>query len=557
MLADLDLALKKPLELVQKLYRDGGSSLDSFEDRVESTFSTLLNDARTQLPAITSLSKPSSLPPQGSLVRFRGMVQDTGYGGELYRALGSKNEVLMYGAEETDAGASTGQEDYSKLRERQVFYVVSVPGETRWVKQRLDGASDDDLESGLRNLSIAPCSEPSSSMLHKIPLPSEPHFGLIVKVYGDFGDKMRSTDVYDFVGILGETTMSSGLDAFDSDEASSSQPAVPALHVISALPPSTPIALPPAAESSTDEDVRRELVEYLARAVGGDLDAAQWILLALVARIHTRHASGLALGALSLNLAVPPAFSPDARDALPTILSELVPTLASLSPTISSLNDPKSRFAPRSRDESLDSGLLQLPKGTTVCVDMRGIAEGKLQDSGVRNLRSLATTIAQQKLAYEFPFSSFELDTDLNFILLSEGKAILPTDCVVYVEPKQMRSSTDEALAAPSREQLDRYRSFLSCAKHASFTIPPEMSDVIQHDFVERRQASQGGEGMTQEDLLFRMTASRLLALSRGKTALDRDSWIETAELDERRKDRVPDVVRKAAKAAKQGAVAA
>lgn len=44
----------------------------------------------------------------------------------------------------------------------------------------------------------------------------------------------------------------------------------------------------------------------------------------------------------------------------------------------------------------------------------------------MRNLRHLATAITQQKLAYEFPYSSFELDTDLNFVLLSEGKAILP-----------------------------------------------------------------------------------------------------------------------------------
>lgn len=46
--------------------------------------------------------------------------------------------------------------------------------------------------------------------------------------------------------------------------------------------------------------------------------------------------------------------------------------------------------------------------------------------AGVRNLRHLATAITQQKVSYEFPYSSFELDTDLNFVLLSEGKAILP-----------------------------------------------------------------------------------------------------------------------------------
>jgi len=52
MLADLDLALKQPLQLVQKLYNEGGSTLDGFEDRVQSTFSTLLNDARDQVSSL-------------------------------------------------------------------------------------------------------------------------------------------------------------------------------------------------------------------------------------------------------------------------------------------------------------------------------------------------------------------------------------------------------------------------------------------------------------------------------------------------------------------------
>lgn len=73
------------------------------------------------------------------------MVQDTGYGTELYRAVGdtSRDQVLMYGLEETETPGAGGSastppasvQDYSNLRERQVFYVVSPPGETKWVKR--------------------------------------------------------------------------------------------------------------------------------------------------------------------------------------------------------------------------------------------------------------------------------------------------------------------------------------------------------------------------------------------------------------------------------------
>lgn len=150
----------------------------------------------------------------------------------------------------------------------------------------------------------------------------------------------------------------------------------------------------------------------------------------------------MALGSLSLNLALPDSFP----TSLPQTLASLVPTSTTLDLSIASLNDKNNRLAPRSRDESLESGRLQLASGTAVVVDLRGIGEGKLEDTGaspalpsppatltegarrtgVRNLRHVATTVAQQKLSYEFPFSSFELETDLNFILLSEGKAIVP-----------------------------------------------------------------------------------------------------------------------------------
>lgn len=39
------------------------------------------------------------------------MVQDTGYGTELYRAIGAKNQLLMYGLEEADEGNQAVSED--------------------------------------------------------------------------------------------------------------------------------------------------------------------------------------------------------------------------------------------------------------------------------------------------------------------------------------------------------------------------------------------------------------------------------------------------------------
>lgn len=167
---------------------------------------------------------------------------------------------------------------------------------------------------------------------------------------------------------------------------------------------------------------------------------------------HTRHATGMTLGSLSLNLAIPE----DVVVSVYSVLSTLLPTVTSIPLSIPFLNDVKTSLAPRNRDDNLESGALQLSNGTTVVVDTRGIGEGKLEDlgtssffslispvclspvllAGVRNLRHIATTVAQQKLSYQFPFSSFELETDLDFIILSVGKAIIPVSSGLTLPPR-------------------------------------------------------------------------------------------------------------------------
>jgi len=86
----------------------------------------------------------------------------------------------------------------------------------------------------------------------------------------------------------------------------------------------------------------------------------------------------MALGSLSLNLALPSSFAA----SIAPIISSLVPKTTSLNLTIPVLNDIKAKMAPRDRDENLESGALQLSTGTAVLVDMRGIGEGMLEDAG-------------------------------------------------------------------------------------------------------------------------------------------------------------------------------
>ncbi|SCZ97665.1 BZ3500_MvSof-1268-A1-R1_Chr4-3g07350 [Microbotryum saponariae] len=577
MLADLHTALTAPFELIDTLYqrrqdelrssssssqRDSASTsrlprstlaLSAFDKLVQERFANLLEAEKNldQLPLITSTTTPSTLPALGSLVRFRAMVQDTGYGSELYRATRSTSNgqemVVMFGRDEVQVnthqsgGVVHEEEDYTNLQERQSFYIVSVPGENEWVKLASDKQP---LQNSVASLSLQEGSaETGSGLPNKYPIPSERHFGCIAKIYGEAADKIKTTDVYDFVGILGETQLTDSFDELAAQSGAAVAPSapIPALHVILTLPVTYPIA--PVDKATDYLTLRKELVDHLTTLLQGDSDAAEWLLLALLARIHLRHPTGLALGSLSLNLAYPlGTIAPDTSEHLIQFISSLVPRSTHLSITIPILNSSSTPLAPRTIEESLHAGALQLASNTLVLVDTLSIGQGQLVDTGVKNLRHLATTIAQQKLTYEFPYASFDLETDLGFVVLSQGKAIIPTDCVVYVQPQ----TTTSTLKVPeiSHVKLSEWRSFLHTFKHDPFSVPESMSETIQADFVDRRSKSVGGQGMTQDDLVFRMTASRLMALSFGREELGVESWVRTGELDDRRKERGPQTVR-------------
>ena len=62
------------------------------------------------------------------------------------------------------------------------------------------------------------------------------------------------------------------------------------------------------------------------------------------------------------------------------VLSTLLPTTIHIPLSIALLNE--SKFVPKSRDENLHSGALQLSPGTTVVVSDGAVSEGVLQNGG-------------------------------------------------------------------------------------------------------------------------------------------------------------------------------
>jgi hypothetical protein len=124
-----------------------------------------------------------------------------------------------------------------------------------------------------------------------------------------------------------------------------------------------------------------------------------------------------------LNLSFPRSSSPSNK--LSALLEPLVPYLSTLEISISALNAAKPYQPTSTGADTLKAGQLQLVRSTFIVADETQMKEGQLQDRGVKNLKALARVITDQKLAYVFPYSEFDFDTDFGVVVLSEGKSLL------------------------------------------------------------------------------------------------------------------------------------
>lgn len=90
---------------------------------------TALPELLASLTGESSRSAPFlvATSAEGTLVRFRAMLQDTSYAPEIF--------LPATAGEPDDADEGAGEIDYSKLKERSVCWAVGVPGESSWATE--------------------------------------------------------------------------------------------------------------------------------------------------------------------------------------------------------------------------------------------------------------------------------------------------------------------------------------------------------------------------------------------------------------------------------------
>ncbi|WVQ84570.1 hypothetical protein IAT38_006724 [Cryptococcus sp. DSM 104549] len=442
------------------------------------------------------LNASSSIPPLSkssaplSVVRFRCLLQDTGYPMEVY--LPGDVEV-------------TENIDWNKLKERWVGWGVEVPGEQSWAKGGADIADD------LQGLSIKTEGLPSS--VHaKYPLPDKQggYLGALIKVYDDVTFKPAST--HEFIGVLSTSPMPSG----EPEDAE----IVPTIHVLSKteLPEQT-------GASPADEQTREDLLDYLATAFAPpDRVAAEYLLLLLLSSPTARPMSLPVLGTLSLNFR---RGGETSTSLFNEVIASVTPRVVPLPLTLPLLHSHP--FTPSMTEATgLTAGLLQLGEGTVLVVEEDAMGNGgALNEKALNNLKALVDCVKDQQVKYDYPYmDGLKMECAVRVAVLSQSKSLLPVDIDIPLRDAPPASTKPPALDA-FRSYLARYSSSTHAAR---LEIPDETSQIIQDDFVTGRKASAAGA----EDILKRrMKVARIVALSYPHATLTKEIWENTVKLDE------------------------
>ncbi|CAJ1066587.1 mini-chromosome maintenance complex-binding protein [Xyrichtys novacula] len=398
------------------------------------------------------------------------------------------------------------------------------------------------------------------------PLPGEKGPSCLLKVYEDW-DSYKLNDTLEVYGILSvdpalsalaekNDVSSSLLDPTECMETAEEQrvhspPAslVPRLHMIYAkqVPNNNPLLPSDVLEDKTLSStlsemasVKAELHTYLTHVLLGDALAAEYLILHLISNVYARR-DVLPLGKFTLNLSGCPMVG-SYTENLSKIIQQLVPSSYYLGMSLQNMNHmrlvPKKDYV----GNRLLSGALQLAKNTLLFLDETQLEQGQLDTSGVQNITALGNLISWQKVEYDFNFHQMEFPCNINVLITSEGRSLLPSDCHVHlqstVDPAHMEeyvSSIHMPLHVAS--QLNKFRIYLSVARLLDYTISDDVTKSVEDDFVDMRKDDP--QSISAEEFHRMLVVARLLSLSLGQTSLSRDTWSRVKHIEILRRSRL------------------
>ncbi|KAI6066479.1 Mini-chromosome maintenance complex-binding protein [Aix galericulata] len=582
--------LNNPFSIVQGIFAQNLPNSD-WEKKVTDYFKEKLkeNNATNWVPSLNDV--PVHYLKPNSLVKFRCMVQDM-FDPEFYMGVyetvdpNTNARVLHFGKYRDVAECGPQQEidlnsSQTVTLERQTRHKRSYEEDedmelhpSKQKEQHIGSGGDIhgcgepkrlETEASAGHHLISPNCSPPLDL--NFPLPGEKGPACLVKVYESW-DSYKVNDVLEVYGILSvdpvlsivnnEERDNSTLDPMECMDTAEEQrvhspPAslVPRIHVILAqklqhINPLLPACLNEE-ESKTFvsnfmselSPVRAELLGFLTHAFLGDSLAAEYLILHLISTVYARR-DVLPLGKFTVNLSGCPRNS-IFTEHIYRIIQQLVPASYRLQMTIENMNH--SRFIPHKdyTANRLVSGVLQLASNTSLVVDETQLEQGQLDTTGVHNVKALGNLITWQKVDYDFSYHQMEFPCNINVLITSEGRSLLPSDCQVHLQPQiippNMEEYMNSLLTAVLPSVLNKFRIYLSLLRLLDYSISDEVTKAVEEDFVEMRKNDP--ESITADDLHRTLLVARFLSLSAGQTTLSRERWLRAKQLEALRKARL------------------
>ena len=456
--AEWSKALREPCSVIQDFLEGGQSPRDLCEFFTKVANGIIVDEQQLsgcdekKSMTIPLLGPLVPMPVSGSLVRVRCMVQDI-FGSEMYPKRMGKYHTIFGGSvafEQTDSEELASVSDEmtrDTLSDRTVYACVSIPEESSWVSSNSSrrGGDDDDDRNPAERIKRKICTDDGADCVPGTPSETTeagqyPDF--LVKVY-DGGiyaaDALRVNGLYEIVGVL-ETDLSlqgptlSSDECFPESESLHNPPSLlcPRVHLLTCrdlshgnghhqlLPgfgcpfgafkvsDGVPSFIPRTREAANC--ARGSVIAFLAQALGGDVLASEFVLLALMQKITARY-DGINVGQLAVSVT-----GVTERVTVTNIIEALKllwPRVACISLTIDMLNDAGS-LAPYKdyTQERLVQTPLQLPVGTLVVLDETMLQSGKLTEKGQRNLQHIRDLVQWQRVSYDFAYHESEFSAD-------------------------------------------------------------------------------------------------------------------------------------------------
>jgi len=431
-----------------------------------------------------------------------------------------------------------------------------------------DGVSGGKRSKGEDGSAVASnhCDEPTNvgitNIKHRhdlnLPIPNNKGKAVIVKLYDVEEGTVKLNDLIDLVGIVSLDPALANMDSPDGNQADILPPPslVPRLHAVhmKKITQNNPLYGAGCPKLSSDEmvKVRDELMYILTQATLGDALAAEYLLYHLISKVHGRRDIQV-LGKMCLNL-----FNFKNNNSwlkrLYTLLSLLVPGAHFL--PLSRQHLDTANFVPVKDFEAnrLVAGVLQLPAGTNLVVDETAMSDGQLTARGLQNLTAVGNLIRWQKLDYDFKYNSLEYETDVQVLVLSECRSLLPSDFQLKVTPDESLLDTNfrNIGSILNQDLLNRIRVYLTQCRDGDYSLPEQVQTAVTDDFVQLRR--QNPNQFTAEDLHTYLTLARLVTLSYGKSRMEGEIWPKVKQLEaNRRENRAPPQQRAQASALANG----